>query len=595
MNIDYGDKEFTFDALSPSTTYYFTIYPYTNSGADINYKNEGSAPSAEATTENVILVSIESENFDDNWGNWTPISILGTQVWERDNTYGTNNTACASMTGYNGSGYNENEDWLVSPPLNLDNYTGEVITFMNAQNYNGPDLELLVSMDYDGGGNPNSANWITLPFIQSSGGFAWTYSGKVDLSIYNGNAVYVAFLFTCSNSGSATWELDDIEINGEQEYVVLPEPSNYPQQFTGTGIGLDAKLTWVETSGSQYANGYLIFAGTTSDLPMPVDGIPIQNDSDLSDGQAAVSVLAGNDEFTFTQGLQPYSTYYFVIYPFTNLGTDVNYKTDGSAPTAMALTTDYFDVVIEDEGFNASWGNWTLINVLGWQEWDRLNQYGPDNTNCAAISGYDYGTSQNIENDDWLISPPMNFTDYVHETITFYNAKNYNGPDMELKISTNYDGGDDPYSATWTSLPYIKSGGDFDWAFSGEIDISEFDGDEVYVAFHYTCTQSQSANWEVDVVSITGKQVLGINPQQAGMAAVSIFPNPADEIVNVNQVSDVFSKVEIKALSGRTLQSVELEGMATKLDVRDLSSGVYFLVFINEKNGKTHSEKLIVR
>ncbi|MCD4694701.1 MAG: choice-of-anchor J domain-containing protein, partial [Bacteroidales bacterium] len=597
VNIDYGEGEFDFGGLSPNTTYYFTIYPYTNDGTEIDYKTDGTAPLANATTENVVLVTLEYENFDDSWGNWTPISVVGSQTWTRDNTYGINYTPCAQVSGYDDENYYENEDWLISPSLNLNNYQSEILNFQNAQNYTGADLELKVSTDYNGGGDPNSATWTNLSYSMSSGGFTWTSSGDVDLSGFEGNAVYVAFFFTSTNDGSATWELDEISITGEEDYVVQPEPTNYPQEFGGTGLGLDVELAWLESTGAQLPDGYIIYAGNSEDLPVPADGIPIQDDSDLSDGQAAVNVPYGESSFTFSQGTQPYSTYYFSIYPYTNYGTDRNYKNDGTAPTAMALTTDYIEEIIEEEGFNASWGNWELVNVLGFLEWDRLNQYGPDNTNCAQMSGYDFPTTTNYENDDWLISPNLNFDSYEKGFIVFQNAMKYSGPDLLLKVSNNYSELGDPYSATWTTFPFYESPGGDEWIWvnSGNIDISDMLSSSVHVAFHFTSTTSSSSTWELDNIKIIGKKILSINPNMTNMPEVKLYPNPADAYFTLHQEINYFTRFEIKPLDGRTVLSNDISGTSSEIDVSNLKAGIYFVTFINEKLGTMHTEKLIIR
>ncbi len=65
------------------------------------------------------------------------------------------------MSGFEGAPF-ENDDWLISPALDLDNYINEVLTFQNAKNYTGNDLEVKISIDYDGGGNPYSGTWTTL-------------------------------------------------------------------------------------------------------------------------------------------------------------------------------------------------------------------------------------------------------------------------------------------------------------------------------------------------------------------------------------------------------------------------------------------------
>ena len=49
-NIPFGSQAYTFSGLSASTTYYFKIYSYTNSGSDINYKTNGVIPTASLAT-----------------------------------------------------------------------------------------------------------------------------------------------------------------------------------------------------------------------------------------------------------------------------------------------------------------------------------------------------------------------------------------------------------------------------------------------------------------------------------------------------------------------------------------------------------------
>ncbi len=57
VNIPYGDQTVSFTALEALTDYYFAIYPYTNSGSNIDYKNDDTAPSAMAQTANVVFLN----------------------------------------------------------------------------------------------------------------------------------------------------------------------------------------------------------------------------------------------------------------------------------------------------------------------------------------------------------------------------------------------------------------------------------------------------------------------------------------------------------------------------------------------------------
>jgi len=209
-NVSYGAESFTFSELTGLTTYYFTIFPYTNSGPSVDYKTDGTAPTAEATTASVTIIN--SENFDVGWGEWTTFSVLGDEVWTRDNQYGIGGTPCAQMSGYNSGTVYINEDWLISPAMDFELYNSEVFSFYTAMNYTGDPLQVVISENYQGG-DPTLADWTSLDAIYSPGSWAWTYSGGINVSGYNGN-VHVAFIFTSDDVASRTWEVDDILITG---------------------------------------------------------------------------------------------------------------------------------------------------------------------------------------------------------------------------------------------------------------------------------------------------------------------------------------------------------------------------------------------
>lgn len=154
-------------------------------------------------------------NFDGGWDNFETISVTGTEVWERNNTYGINYTPCARMSGYSG-GSHANEDWLISPAMDLSSYSTVTLVYNTAMNYSGDDIIVLISDDYDGGGDPSSATWTELGGTLSSGSWEWTESGDVSLSDYAGASnIYIAFKYISNTSQSATWEVDNVTVDGE--------------------------------------------------------------------------------------------------------------------------------------------------------------------------------------------------------------------------------------------------------------------------------------------------------------------------------------------------------------------------------------------
>jgi hypothetical protein len=588
LNVDFGVEEALFSNLTANTIYYFTIYPYTNGSANIDYKTDGTAPAAVATTANIQIMN--SENFNEGWGDWTTVSVIGTQVWDRNNTYGMGGTPCASMDGYE-TGYFENEDWLISPSLDLSQYDNEMLAFYNSKNYTGPDLVLKISTDYTGSGDPNNATWTDLAFTKSPGNWAWTYSGDISISSFTGSSSYIAFYYISTTTESATWEIDDIVITGEGNYIPDPEPSNYPTTFTATPQGLSVVLYWTDATGIQLPDQYLILGNETGVFQVPQDGQPVANDPDLSDGEGAMNVNYGAQTYTFGT-LDPNTLYYFVIFPYTNSGSYIDFKNDGTAPTAQATTPNTTTVTLNAENFDSGWGDWTAISVIGSQVWDRNNTYGVNNSPCAQMSGYEGGTF--YANEDWLISPPMDFDNYYNETLAFQTAKNYAGPDLQILISNDYNGGGSPGSATWTALSATLSTGNFTWTPSGDVDISSFTGDEVYVAFKFTSTSSSSATWEVDEIEITAQEEVSIyNPVNEDLALV-LFPNPTTGIMFVERSSDKPADLRIFDRLGEQVLETMLDGKVNRMDLTTLEKGVYFVSILTEDN-QLITRKLVIQ
>jgi hypothetical protein len=235
LNVLSGVQTCMFTGLASNAPFYFTIYPYTNSGALIDYKTNGTAPTANATTPNGVIIF----HRDFNNLSLSPMisqNILGPQAWAIDTTHGTSASGCVKMDGYSGGANVPNEDWLIIPAMNFDLYTNEVFSFMSAYNYAGNPLQVKISNDYNGTGDPNTFTWIDMTPTLSPGGWVWTSSGDIDVSPAGGSAIYIAYKYTCDATASSTWELDDIlvvgtpvvgiaEKSGANDFTISPNPS----------------------------------------------------------------------------------------------------------------------------------------------------------------------------------------------------------------------------------------------------------------------------------------------------------------------------------------------------------------------------------
>ncbi len=159
--------------------------------------------------------NIINENFISSLGSFTQYSVLGAQVWFASSYAGT---TYANISGYLAGSYNTNEDWLISPAVNFDNYTMEALSFNSAMKFGIPgdgSLKIFTSNNYSGTGDPNLASWNKITTANlSTGNYTWTNSGNIDLTSLTG-INYIAFKYVCNTTNSATWEVTSIKLKAK--------------------------------------------------------------------------------------------------------------------------------------------------------------------------------------------------------------------------------------------------------------------------------------------------------------------------------------------------------------------------------------------
>lgn len=189
-----------------------------------NWTEDGIEVSTDASytfqvTGNRTLVAnygrtILNEDFEEDLGTFSTYNVLGTQVWEQNIYLGR---SYAIMNCYSNGAYYANEDWLISPSLNVAGYANIMVEFCNAMNFEGAPLRVMVSTDYNEQGNPNNYSWIdiTSQFVFSQGNHEWTDSGQVNIgSIVSGSICYIAFVYTSSSTNGSIWEIDYVKVLG---------------------------------------------------------------------------------------------------------------------------------------------------------------------------------------------------------------------------------------------------------------------------------------------------------------------------------------------------------------------------------------------
>jgi len=153
-----------------------------------------------------------------SFNKFTPVSVIGNQNWYFNSQYG------AIISGFYGGQSNANEDWLISPVLDLSAVSNVKLSFEHARGPAGMVnvgladgwYKVFATSNYTG--NPATTNWIEITNVPQPEDYnTWTYIQTGDLSIPD-NALSAttrfAFRYICSNTASAQWEVKNVRVTG---------------------------------------------------------------------------------------------------------------------------------------------------------------------------------------------------------------------------------------------------------------------------------------------------------------------------------------------------------------------------------------------
>lgn len=423
------------------------------------------------------------------------VSVGGAENWIHD-TYG-HDSNCAKISGYSGSPM-PNEDWIISPSMDLSNYSDAGLLFAEAINYSGGPIsdkqEVMVSTNYSG--DPASATWTELTVTGRSPGNTWNFNDvdTVDLSSYVGNSsVHVAFKYTSDTIDAATWEIDYAHVFGTSAgSPSMSLSKNMMDSFYYTVGNGPSDQDTLSVSGSNIQDSLHFKAPSDFEVSLsPQSGYSNTLVVDDTSGSITNAEVYVRMKSGLAEGY--YTGYLNVV---TSGAANDSIELKGSVDPAPSANVFWF------EEFRPDITGLDTVNVQGNLTWYH-NNYGADN-NCIVISGYD---STSHQNEDWLISPDMDFSGHDSLKMTFSEAINYSGGNIadyqEVYVSTDYDG--DPTAATWTGLTVTSRAPGDSWNFTevDTVDLSAYAGEpEVNVGFKYTSTDTSTAIWEIDYVEV---------------------------------------------------------------------------------------------
>ena len=255
------------------------------------------------------------------------------------------------------------------------------------------------------------------------------------------------------------------------------------------------------------------------------------------------------------------------------------YENSGIATADYVIHTDM--IVIFNQDWEGEMDGWTFVTVEGNKPWTIATYAG---NKYANANGY----NDDVDNEQWCISPAFNLNEYEGVTLSFMNATKFNGPAMELYFSNDYNG-QDPTSATWQPLSYIPSEGSYVWTESGDISLDGFSGNNCYIGFRYTSTiEDGAASWEIDDIVLTATSITSVSEAEAMNVNIWNYDN---EIFVENNTDNNVQLSVFNVLGQQVLAKTVATGSVRF--THNLAKGMYIVTL--QCNDERMSGKIIVR
>lgn len=145
---------------------------------------------------------------------WSQTSVKGDSVWACS-IFGNAATSGVQVNGFvSGTGAVDNEDWLISPALDLSLFQFPILSFYERTKYAGPQLQVLVASNQSSRPAAGAAVWTPIDaMLPLSNSDKWTAVDDINLLSFKSGTTYIAFKYMSSIAlGASRVSLDDVQI-----------------------------------------------------------------------------------------------------------------------------------------------------------------------------------------------------------------------------------------------------------------------------------------------------------------------------------------------------------------------------------------------
>mgnify|MGYP002623975936 CR=1 FL=1 len=319
-----------------------------------------------------------TQYFTSSFGTYTTYNVAGDQTWIID--YET-----AKMSGKEGSEFYENEDWLISSPVEITGVEHAKAIVNYVAQYNGPadDVTIRISSDYVYGENPADYNWTKLEAeFSNTGGWSDFQDITISLDEYIGDTVTIAIKFISSATQSRTIEIKSISIeDGEPAptpQVIFQETFGQSQgDFIINDVFLSPELSFVWKFSSSYG---MVASAFTNNTSYASESWLISPSIDMSEYTNAVMtfdhaanklnngspadyyfVMVSTD---YEEGMEDDATWTQLEVPTYPAGNSWTFVSSGSIDMTAYLGHDNVHIAFKYTSENGNSGSWEIKNVL---------------------------------------------------------------------------------------------------------------------------------------------------------------------------------------------------------------------------------------
>jgi len=444
---------FSPDWTVPNVFASYTIKVWTALAGDGNAANDTVTINVTSMPEGYTVESFEG-------------SLFPPDGWDRNSTDWARTSGSAHSGSYKARARGQNA-WLFTPQLSVG--AGDKLKYW----YRSESFNYATSfyVRLSTGATQDDTSGYTTILADHQNITSTTYAeGEIDLSPYAGEKgeIYIAFHRYYGQANYYYLYLDD---------VALP-PIYVPANDMAT-ISIDDVPGMVETGSDVTIKATVQSLGEdTASAGVPVklkiEG-PLGYVYTDNDEVTSLNLATGETEqITFTPDWHaPDTLCNYTVTIWTEIAGDGDPTNDTLSQVVTVYRTG--GLVESFTGTTFPPPGWTVYNFDGSDPWVRYTGYYHTAPACARIR-YDY------PNNDWLITPRLKAQ--TGDKLKFWwraGSTSYTET-LYVRVSTSADVSD---TSSYTIIDSVE-GNSTDWAIK-VVDLSAYDGQDIYIAFHYPC------------------------------------------------------------------------------------------------------------